>query len=90
MQSLARTPGQLERLMAELEAESGDKPEATAQQVREFFLNWKYRIEVNPIVSLQIVLSQAPQLTQILAHTVRFDQRLNRSRYAPGEIPNER
>jgi Protein of unknown function (DUF4238) len=64
----ARTPGVFERAMAQMETESGTAPDVTAEQLRNFFLERRYVLKVNPVVSLQVLLDQAPRLTPIFAH----------------------
>jgi hypothetical protein len=64
----ARTPGVFERALKQIETESGKKSKTTPQELREFFLKRRYVIKVNPVVSLQILLTQAPQLTPIFSH----------------------
>jgi len=64
----ARTPGVFERAVKQIETQSGRKSKATPQELREFFLKRRYVIKVNPVVSLQILLTQAPQLTPIFSH----------------------
>ncbi len=66
MKTAARVPGRLESLLAELEEKSGEKSNTTADQLREFVLKDRYRLEVNPIVSLQTIFELAPQLHPIL------------------------
>jgi Protein of unknown function (DUF4238) len=64
----ARTPGVFEHALKQIEMKSGTKSKTTPEQLREFFLKRKYVVKVSPVVSLQVLLTQAPQLTPIFSH----------------------
>lgn len=67
----ARTPGVLENLNEQLEAETGEPLGVAVEQLREFLLSDRYTIKVNPAESLRMMFNMAPRLVPII-HFMRW------------------